>query len=129
MWYQFLVNASHVDHLLVGQPQTAAQTKYCVIACPGLNGEFDKEWWQTAMRDVVPWLEYLVNKGVSPGQDELLEHKGPLEDKSAYYNSTLQNKTGIDRNSAGYVRVFLSISTFKSRSCFRIVAYAMEAVP
>lgn len=108
---------------------SVAQIEYFVVACPGLDEEFDKEWWQKTMRDFVPWLEYLVKEGALPGQDELLELKGPLEDNPAYCDSTLQNETDIDRNSTGYARVSLTTNTFKSRSCFQIFAYAMAAAP
>jgi len=108
---------------------SVAQLEYFVVGCPGIDEEYDLEWAQQAMRDFFPWLEYLIEYGFLPGEEELLKLNEPLKNDPTYCDSTVENDIEVDLNGEGYALVSLTTRTFKSTSCFQIFAYAMAAAP
>lgn len=87
------------------------------------------EWWKKTLGDFIPWLEFLIEYGYLIGEEKLLELKGPLTADPNYCDSTLESDVEVDVTDFGFVRVSLKTQTFKSRSCFKIFAYAMAAAP
>jgi len=105
-----------------------SKLQYAVVGCPGLDEEYGEDWWNSAFDAFVPWLDWLLESGVST-DTTLLELKPLLEENPDYCDSLLVNGVETYLTELGYAIVTLIADDTRSTQCFQLFAYAMAAAP
>jgi len=103
--------------------------EYAVVGCPGLNEAYDEEWWQKALDDFVPWLDWLVESGASNNDMTLLKLKPLLQDDPDYCDEPIRSGVETHIQELPFVVVTLTEDDDRSKQCFQLFAYALAAAP